>query len=209
MRVPFLLWRGFLDSPAARTRKWVCVARQVSAERKHICATISDMYDRGLGRKARLRASLGASTHPFPVHARCRRQAPRLSCRSWLTRHPGSCIAQPTTSPLDGRTASTGGQVQPSSSLIAVPLPSPGFGMMGEVHLGGILYQQHSRFGRNLFARLLPMRLHQRDLRSHRLPWEVGTRPPSLSRSARGRARWPGYSRPCVSPLSRLVLCDK
>jgi hypothetical protein len=40
-------------------------------------------HDRGLGGKARPRASPGASTPPFPVHARCRRQAPRLADRSW------------------------------------------------------------------------------------------------------------------------------
>jgi hypothetical protein len=140
-----------------------------------------------------------------------------LRCRRWLRVSPrgagvrtkGSCIAQPSTSPLSGRTASTGRQIQPSSSLIADLAQTLGFGMMAQVHLSRVLYQQNHRPGFNLFARLLPMRLHQCENSSHLLHPAVGTRPSSLSTFACGRARRPKHARPCAWPLSRLVPFDE
>lgn len=89
-----------------RTRKWVYVARQASAERKHIRLTISDMHDHGLSGKARPRASPGASTHPFlgrfEAFIGFASLPPEQECAT-----SGSCIAQPSTTPVRGMTAKT------------------------------------------------------------------------------------------------------
>jgi hypothetical protein len=122
-----LLLARSVDSPAARTSKWVWVARPASAEWKQIGTAIWRMHDGAPVRKARPGVSPGASTQQVPVHARCRRQAWCLSLPSWRTRHPDSCMAQPNTSPLCGRMVSTGGQIQPSSQRAAAPLAGPWF----------------------------------------------------------------------------------
>jgi hypothetical protein len=136
---------------------------------------------------------------------RCRRLL-RVSPAGAGVRTKGSCIAQPNTSPLCGRTASTVCRYSPRPRSLPRLSQAFGFGMMAQVHLGGVQNPQHNGSGLNLFARLLPMRLHQ-CLKGHILFIRAsGTRPSSLSRSAFGRARRPKHCGPCAWPLSPLAL---
>jgi hypothetical protein len=52
-------------------------------------------------------------------------------------------------------------QRQPSSALMADLAQAGGVGMMAQVHFRGVLDQQHHWLFGDLFARVLPMRLHQ------------------------------------------------
>jgi len=151
----------------ARTRKWVCVARQASAERKPIGATISDMHDRGLGGKA---SQARDQAHPDIglSFSSLSSLASRFCC--W-----GSCAYKrllhrasqhlPTLR-QDGQHRL---QIQPSSSLEALLAQALRFGMMAQVHFGGVRNPQHEGSPLNLFAGLVPMRLHQCENSSHRL----------------------------------------
>src|SRR6266851_2075469 len=138
MSVPFLFW---LD-PSILKRSHQKMGLRGSAglkERKHICATISDMDGRGLGGKASQARHLAHPHIRFPFTS-LPSFAPRLSYRSWLT-HKG--FLHRTAQHLaavwqDGQHRL---QIQPSSSLIADLAQALRFGMMAQVHLGGVLYQ--------------------------------------------------------------------
>jgi hypothetical protein len=53
-------------------------------------------------------------------------------------------------------------QIQPASSLIPNLPQALHFGMMAQVHFGGVLDQQHNGPRLNVFARLVEVGLHQR-----------------------------------------------
>ena len=117
------------------------------------------MHDRGLGRKA---SQARDQAHPhirFPF-ASLSSLAARLSHWGWRahkrllerTAQHLAAFRQDSEHRLD---------IQPSPSLIANLAQTRGFRMMGEIHPGGVLHQQDHRSGFDLFARLLPMRLHQ------------------------------------------------
>ena len=128
-------------------------------ERKHIGAAISDMHNGGLGGKASqarhlAHPNIGLSFSSLSA------LASRFCYWGWgaykrLLHRASQHLAAVR---QDGQHRL---QIQPSSSLIADLTQALGFGMMAQVHFGGVLHQQHDGFGLNLFADLLPMRLHQ------------------------------------------------
>ncbi len=159
MSLRALLWRD----PSVLTRAYqkLGLCRLASLkEREQISATIPDMHNRGLGGKT---AQPRHQAHPhirFPLAA-LPSLAARLSCWS-RDAHPGllqrtayhrAALRQ------DGQHRL---QIQPSPAFIADLAKSLGFGMVAQVHFGGVLDQQHYRPGFDLFPRLVPMRLHQR-----------------------------------------------
>ncbi len=117
-------------------------------------------------------------------------------------KHIGAAISAP------GQDRQDRLQRQPSPALVAHLTQTTHFGMMREIHFGGVLQKPHHRPALDLLARLLKVRLQQRENSSHRVPQAVDTRRSPLSRSAFGRASRPRHSRPCGSPLSRLVPSD-
>jgi len=161
----------FLLNPSILKCSHQKMGRQSSAglkERKHICATISNMHNRGLGAKA---AQARDSTHPDIALSWSIADGggSRVSAAGAILRDIRLLHRTAQHFTALGHHGQHRLQGQPSSSLIADLAQAFHYGVMGEVHFGGVLDQQHERSRLNLFACLVPLRLHQRENSSPRL----------------------------------------
>jgi hypothetical protein len=138
MRVPFRFW---LDPSILKRSHQKMGLRGLTGlkERKHVCTTISDMDDCGLGGKVSQARHLAHPHIRFPFIS-LPSFAPRLADRSWLA-YKGflHCTAQHLATVWQNGQYRL--QIQPSSSLIADLAQALCFGMMAQVHLGGVLDQ--------------------------------------------------------------------
>ena len=133
-------------------------------ERKQVGAAIPDMHHGCRSGKAAQPLNLPHPDIRFPLCA-VSSLAARLSHRSRHA-HPGLLQGTAYHCPILRQNGQDGLQIQPSSVLIADLAKALGVGMMAHVHFRGVLDQQHHWLFGDLFARLLPMRLHQR-VKSH------------------------------------------